>query len=328
MSENPFDDPKQSVDPFADENHASPPLLPPRPSFKSSIDISDSAPPLPARPIHRQFESMSAISEKPEKKLVPTTTKLNRRYPICDKFPKVDILQSLGKAKCSYIILTGLYVLTLTTQLKVFNLTTSENIASFNIQDTKIISINVKASRLEPTQVWIGTERGELLELDFVNGCKVDDRKVVHSASITHIINENFTMYTLDENGGLKIWNKDSTGTISLANRPRSLRISSKITNLIIHEDRIWCSVGRCVEIYNLKEDTINVFIKKIELGFGNSNISCMTFLAEQNEVYTGHDDGKITVFCLKSETKKIVVNPSIYRITSILGVGKYLQFF
>jgi hypothetical protein len=260
---------------------------------------------------------------KREAALVPVSASVNRRLPIADSLPNVEIMQSIGKTKCQSVILSGFNAATLTTMVKVWYVPSGENTCSFSLPESKLTAVNFVASRGMSRYLWVGTERGELLELDSANECRLEDRKQVHNAAVTHIVRQGFHMYTLDDNGGLKIWAPDSNGRVSLATRPRSLRIASKISAALVQASALWCASARVVEVYNLDEDASSLLLRKLEIGIGTSGISCMAKLDAMNEVYTGHEDGNVTVFCALTYTKKKIINSSFYRITSMRGVGE-----
>lgn len=306
-----------------------PPRLPPRPQDTSRPGLAP--PPLPARPTGSKS---SVISEPPplvtspttanyylkrETVLIPTTTSLNRRFPTSESIANIE---QVGKTKS--MIFSGLYAVTLNVTLRVWYLPTGENTCTFTLPDSKIYAMSFIPAR--PLLIWVSTERGELLELDISNGCKIFCKRFVHNVTVTMIWKHDVNMFTLDDNGGLKIWSASESGKCDFdEGRPRTLRIGTKYTATLTIGLRLWCIGGKTVEIYDLDESAESLLIKKHDL-IGVYNISCISSLMSINEVYVGHEDGKVSVFCSETFVKKKVIQTSSYKITSIMGVGtKYV---
>ncbi|KAJ3213790.1 hypothetical protein HDU67_002447 [Dinochytrium kinnereticum] len=171
--------------------------------------------------------------------------------------------------------------------------------------------------------LWAGLENGDIACVDTVNG-SIIDRKSVHSVAITHMIRYRGSIWSLDENGSLKIWEPDQTGTIVLGSRPRSLRIGSRQEKALIVNGKLWTSSGKTIEIYN-PEETSSIFQQKIDVGsitVGNlpvANVTALTTSADSSRVISGHKDGVIIVWDSSSYSKIALVKASSYSIASLL---------
>jgi WD40 repeat protein len=194
--------------------------------------------------------------------------------------------------------------------------------------EEKVLAVSFVSAidlELEGKYIWASIDRGELIEIDCVTGTRAA-KNLSHSAPITLILKSRSEMYTLDENGSLKIWSSDSEGRISLNNRPRSLRVQSKVCfAVVVDQSVIWTAQPKMIEVYSLDENVPNLLLKKHEVSFGIANITCITFGPELRYILTGHEDGKITIFDADTVEKIKVLQISTYKITSILVVRKHI---
>ena len=70
-------------------------------------------------------------------------------------------------------------------------------------------------------------------------------------------------MYSIDENGGVRIWLPDEHGVITFSQRPHALRIAAKPAVVILAFDSIWTSSGKIIEVYNLKDNGGSLLVKR-----------------------------------------------------------------
>eukprot|EP00842_Homolaphlyctis_polyrhiza_P003581 jgi/Hompol1/4223/HPOL_006989-RA len=149
------------------------------------------------------------------------------------------------------------------------------------------------------------------------------DRKTTHSGPITHIIRHHFTLYTLDETGGLKIWSANRDGDVLLSSTPRALRISPRQSHVIIDRNHLWAASGKRLEIINLSLDAPALVERRVDVSFSVGQISALASLPAKCEIYVGHEDGKISVFNALTFEKKRTYQVAFYRVSSLLGVNE-----
>ncbi|KAJ3098505.1 hypothetical protein HDU97_003961 [Phlyctochytrium planicorne] len=171
--------------------------------------------------------------------------------------------------------------------------------------------------------LWAGLENGEIVCVDTTSGAVID-RKSVHSVAITHMLRYRGSLWSLDENGSLKLWEPDQTGNILLGSRPRNLRIGSRQEKAVIVEGKLWTSSGRSIDIYN-PEETTSILQQKIDLGsitIGSlpvSNVTSMAVSPDASRVLTGHKSGTLILWDALSYSKLSMMKSSSYIITSII---------
>lgn len=131
-------------------------------------------------------------------------------------------------------------------------------------------------------------------------------------------------MYTIDENGGLKIWEiSQELGIVDLKGKSKSLRIQPRQLFAIVVENRLWTAALKSIDIYDLSADSQSFSCKKIEIGMGIGAITGITFLDRRQEVITSHECGKVTVYNAQTYERMYYVQLSSYKILSILAVGE-----
>ncbi|KAI8906937.1 Endonuclease/exonuclease/phosphatase [Gorgonomyces haynaldii] len=306
--QNPFADSDSSdSDQTADliqKESPRPPQLPPRPTYNAP-------PPLPQRPSAQSIRNLNEDFKIKETLFIPNTKRVNRRPPVQDRLPNVDL--SVGKQKM--IQISGEHCACLQSeQVKIVRIRSGETIVQLQekCKWTSLCFVPSKTMEDEGKYLWIGTDKGELLEID-MNG-RILDRKQAHNGPVTHIIRSGFDLITCDDNGGLKIWQCQEKCLLS--DRPRSWRISSKTQILLYVNGFLWAIAGKQIEIYHLESSSNNLLVKKFEIGFGLAAI--VQACAIQDRVYLGHDDGKISVYVNFEKQKTVVV--SAYAIKSLLA--------
>jgi hypothetical protein len=309
----------------------SPPESPMKPSSMASLSLDKTTPlfqpppPLPDRQTTSNLDDEKYGNLRIKKDIIetPDLSNVYRSPPLAEYLPTTELFQK-GQSMC--LCFSGFYCVTGLNNIRIWYIPSAENRISIPLQDAKTnllatAFVNCFDLEYEGKYLWAALDTGELIEIDTESGKKIA-KNTSHSAPITMILKSRNEMYTIDDNGGLKIWSPDQEGRISLNSRPRSLRIQSKILFAsIVDQDTIWTCQLKIIEVYSLNENVPNLLLKKLEVNFGISNITCISFVPMNREVITGHECGKITVYSADSFDKIRVIQPSSYKILSILGV-------
>jgi hypothetical protein len=314
-------------DPFQD-----PPSLPPRPKIEEVRSASNptfsrqnAAPPLPNRPILSDAKSS----------LVKAETKCDfhdvyKGAPIAEYMPNQSLFH---KGPIRSFCFSGFYSITGTGNIRVWYIPNGENVKSIMLHENKVHSVEFVTSldlEYHGKMVWAGLEKGELIQVDVETG-EIIAKSSIHSAPISHIIRARNAMYTLDENGSLKIWTPDEKGRTSLHQRPRALRIQPRQQHILIHQNWLWACAGKQVDVYNLVHDS-TLLQHRFDVGFGISNITSIVYI---DFVYIGHECGRITKYNPVTFEKVDMIQLTPYKITSMqvvqgmiwvgLGTGKIM---
>jgi WD40 repeat protein len=193
----------------------------------------------------------------------------------------------------------------------------------------KIVSIAFKpASDIndEGARLWLGNNIGELTEID------VATQSIVASKSNAHTRREIIKMYrhltemwTLDDGGTLHLWAPDSTGSPSLTNPYQSFRVPKGHTFSMVVGDELWHATGKEIRVFVPTMDgSIQFQVLQRPLSQPNAGevTSGTTIASQPDKVYFGHTDGKVSIYSRRDYTCLGVVNISVYKITTLAGVG------
>lgn len=231
---------------------------------------------------------------------------------------------------------SGMYVCTGGMQhLRLYYLPTGESIRSLSLgNEMKVSAVAfVPCSNIndEGRYIWVALEKGDIISADVQSGNSIAilERKNAHLATVMHLLRYHGSIWSLDENGGLKIWSPDDSNTtsanptrfgttLSLNNRPRSLRVGSRQERSAVAKGRLWLASGRSVEVYNPSNAT-TLFQQRMDLCGVAGNVTSFSVSLDERIVMTGHDDGRIVVWNGETCTRDRVVCVSIYKITALL---------
>ncbi|TPX70252.1 hypothetical protein SpCBS45565_g01896 [Spizellomyces sp. 'palustris'] len=311
----------------------------------NAATVFNSAPPLPARPVARAVEealeayvasaspaNMEALSVTDdrfaalrgrEKLYSPDTVHTNRRPPVAEGLPNSDLYLK-SPARC--FALSGYYACTGSEKIRVWYIPSGENMRTVSIGESKMYAMAFAPTYYmedEGRYLWVALEKGEIIEVDISVG-EIVDRRSLHSATVTHMLRYHGQLWTLDENGGLKIWSIDpERHRTTLQQRPRVIRVSSKQTVAFAANGRLWTAAGKMIEVYHPTEEASSCFQQRFDGTLTAGHVTCFAATRDGTTVFSGHDDGKITVWDAVTLVKKRIVNAGMYRVTSLLGIGE-----
>ncbi|CAH1765705.1 1343_t:CDS:2, partial [Entrophospora sp. SA101] len=252
----------------------------------------------------------------------PDIAHANRRPP---RFPGIKDIQH--KSTIRTFAIAGNFVITDSSLSRVWSLDEGTNINTISHEDSKVISMCWRPSRrVEDVgrYLWCGSQDGYLFAIDINKEKYIEINKKAHNHPIIFILRHEFQLWTIDDNGKLMIWSEDGNGCLTLKSTPKPCRITPKQTSAIIVGHCLWSSNGRVIEIFN-PFDEVDSSSKKIELEAEIGSIKCMTQTSNPSLIYIGHEDGKISVWNIRTYNKISTIIVSVYSITSLLGVGDYL---
>jgi hypothetical protein len=252
-----------------------------------------------------------------------------------------------GLNSVKHISISGPYVAVSSSDVtRVFNLKKGGGEASVwtyshphsNNDGYKVTSMEFKPLRdvnLEGLALWIGTDKGALMEFDVSNSYStgpVEKRGNVHTSSVNAILRCRLSMWTLDESGKCQVWQPTDDGSeISMMSTPRTFRVLPRWNVAFVANWRLWVGTGKQVQVYSpllLNGDAFNVTQRAIALPQGKpaGAVTCGTTLpADKDLIFVGHDDGKVSIYSQKNLVCLDVVPINIYNIVTLQGVGEYL---
>ncbi|KAL4864503.1 hypothetical protein BDV12DRAFT_176045 [Aspergillus spectabilis] len=282
----------------------------------------------PVRPAVSEVEP--AVDEPPVRTDYPDASKTNRRPPLLKQGPReintrydTRLMDVCGKHVCTTGYIT-----------RVWDLTTGEQLMSLSHGETvKCLSLAFKPGvglEDEGQRIWIGTNSGDLHEIDVATGSIVASRAYPSRREVIKILRHKKEMWTLDDEGRLLVWPPDETGVPNLQysyHNPYD-RVARGHTFSMVVGDTLWLATGKEVHVYRPNaQDDISFKVLKKPLGSHHTGevTSGAYTTKDGGRVYLGHADGKVTVYSANNYACFSVVNVSVYKINCLGIVGDNL---
>ncbi|KAF8860353.1 putative PI phosphatase group protein-like protein [Acephala macrosclerotiorum] len=259
----------------------------------------------------------------------PDASRSNRRPP----FFKQGAHEISTKYDTRILDVCGEFICTSGHLTRVWSLLDGEIVTSLaHTEGIKIVSVGFKPAadmNEEGTRVWLGNNIGELTEIDVRTQSIVTSKTNAHTRrEIIKMYRHKMEMWTLDDGGTLHLWAPDSTGAPNLTNPTQSFRVPKGHTFSMVVRDELWHATGKDVRVFVPTVDGSTQFqvLQRPLFQPNTGDITSGTTLSSQpDKVYFGHTDGKISVYSRRDYSCLGVVNISVYKITTLAGVGGYL---
>jgi hypothetical protein len=199
-------------------------------------------------------------------------------------------------------------------------------------EGVKIVSVSFKPTadiHDEGSRLWLGNSIGEIMEVDVRAQSIVASKTNAHTRrEITKIYRHKNEMWTLDDGGTLHLWGPDSTGSPSLSNPSASFRVPKGHTFSMVVGDKLWHATGKEIRIFAPSLDgnaQFQLLQRPLSQPSAGDVTSGATLSTQPDRVYFGHVDGKISIYSRIDQSCLGIVNISVYKITSLAGVGDSL---
>jgi Endonuclease/Exonuclease/phosphatase family len=278
-------------------------------------------------------EESDAIQEKNVGALTdyPDPSQANRRPPRFKRKPH-DI-HAGGKYETKLFAMCGEFVCTAGYSTRVWSLLTGELLLSIGHgETTKATSVAFKPAKdveEEGRRIWLGMNTGELHEVDIPTQSVVVTKTNAHQRfPVLRIIRHASAMWTIDEDGKWLIWPPDEDGLPSLDLTPHVCRVPKGATFTLIVGNQLWLAYGKEISIYqqNAANRTAMQVLQKPLVQMNVGDVTAGAVMSSQpDRVYFGHIDGKVTIYSRTDYSCLGIMNVSLYKISSLVGVGDYL---
>lgn len=179
----------------------------------------------------------------------------------------------------------------------------------------------------EGSTVWIGTNQGELMEVDLLTHQITPSKGSVHQRrEVIKIYRHYNELWTLDELGTLHVWGPGEDGVPDVTGNPhQSYRMPREHTFSMIVGDELWHATGKEIRIFAPTLDgrvQFQVLIRPL-LAEGAGDVTSGTLVkTHQGKVFFGHSDGKISIFSSTDYACLSVLNISTWKMNAMAGVG------
>ncbi|KAJ4377325.1 hypothetical protein N0V83_000150 [Neocucurbitaria cava] len=259
----------------------------------------------------------------------PDSSQANRRPPV---FPENTTGIPTGYETKLFAI-CGDYICTTGYVTNVWNVSNGRLLMSLSHGDTvKATAISFRPAKNvedEGKRVWLGTNTGEMHEIDIPTQSVVHTKSNAHARSVVvKIFRYASEMWSIDDDGTLHIWPADDTGCPSLQQTPNTFRIPRNHTFSIVSGAQLWIACTKEIRVYKRTEDN-NYFLQMTQGPLSQLNVGEVTSGAivssQPDRIYFGHTDGKVTIYSKKDFECLGIVNVSLYKISSLVGVGDFL---
>lgn len=259
----------------------------------------------------------------------PDATNANRRPP---RFPERPWEINTGYDTKVFTV-CGEYICTTGFITRAWNIRTGQMLVDITHQDTtKVTAIAFRPTsdgKDEGKCLWLGTKTGELLEVDIPTGSIVNSNSHAHNRKeILRIYRYGSNMWSLDDDGKLNIWKPESQGNIDLSCTPHASRVPKGHTFSLIAGGELWVAAGRDIRVFRpWKEDRSEFTVLEHPLSQPQLGeiTSGATIPNQHDRIYFGHVDGRISIYSTKQYSCVNVINLSLYKISSLVGVSDYL---
>ncbi|UKZ72738.1 hypothetical protein TrVFT333_000372 [Trichoderma virens FT-333] len=260
----------------------------------------------------------------------PDSSSTNRRPP----FIKKGCYEIQPKYDPRIFDVCGQYVCTTGPLTRVWSLLDGEQIVSLaHTEGVKATAVSFKPSAdpdQEGSKVWIGTNLGEIMEVEVPTQRILICKAGIHGKSeVTRIYRHLNEMWTVDEGGNLHVWGPDSDGEPNLNNHPhQTFKVPKGETFSMVVGDELWQATGKQLRVFAPTRDNrtaFQVLARPITVE-GAGDITCGTLMKScPGKVFLGHVDGKISIFSTSDYSCKTIVNISTWKINTLAGVGQYM---
>ncbi|QSZ34483.1 hypothetical protein DSL72_006077 [Monilinia vaccinii-corymbosi] len=276
----------------------------------------------PSTPVAREGLSFKAGE-------YPDTSHSNRRPPFFTK----GVYEISTKYDTRILDVCGEYVCTTGHVTRVWSLLDGGVVMSLaHTEGIKVVSVAFKPAaevQNEGTRLWLGNNLGDLIEVDIISGAVIATKSNAHTRreiiKIYRHINE---LWTLDDGGSLHLWAPDDTGEPNLTNPTQSYRLPKGHTFSLVVDDELWYAAGKDIRIFVPTLDgssQFQVLQRPIHQPDAGEITSGAVISSQADRIYFGHVDGKVSIYSRHDYACLGIINISVYKITSLVGVGSNL---
>ncbi|TGO31940.1 hypothetical protein BHYA_0378g00040 [Botrytis hyacinthi] len=286
---------------------------------------TDHRPPsdVPSTPVIREGLSFKAGE-------YPDTSHSNRRPPYFTK----GAYEISTKYDTRILDVCGEYVCTTGHVTRVWSLLDGGVVMSLaHTEGIKVVSVAFKPAaevQNEGTRLWLGNNIGDLVEVDISSGSIVTSKSNAHTRrEIIRIYRHLNELWTLDDGGSLHLWAADDTGEPNLTNNPsQSYRLPKGHTFSLVVDGELWHAAGKDIRVFIPTLDgssQFQVLQRPLHQPDAGEITSGAVISSQPDRIYFGHVDGKVSIYSRHDYACLGIVNISVYKITSLVGVGSNL---
>jgi hypothetical protein len=259
----------------------------------------------------------------------PDSSQANRRMPCFNIGPR----EIQVKYDTRLFDVFGQYICATGHSTRVWDLLSGELLMSVNHGEAvKVTSLAFKPAgdiRDEGSQIWLGTNTGEIQELDIPTQRVVFAKTSAHPRrEVIKIHRHANEMWTLDDEGKLHVWPPDDSGSPNLRNTHYSFRVPKGHSCSLVVGHQFWIAYGKDIRVFQPSSKPsipFNILARPMTQANLGDITSGAVVSGQADCVFFGHADGKVSIYSRNDYSCLNVVNISLYKINSLSGVGDYL---
>jgi hypothetical protein len=211
-------------------------------------------------------EGSNGVSMAPERSSTglsdyPDSSQSNRRPPTF-RLPPHEIIT---RYDTKLFALSGECLCTSGYITRAWNVATGELLMSLSHGET----VKMTAAAFKPVadvedegkRIWLGSNSGDILEVDIPNQNIVATRPAAHGRrEVLKIYRHASNMWTLDDDGRVLIWSPDHEGALTLSMTPRTFTVQRGHSFSILTGNKLWLATGKDIRVYqyDVKNETLH----------------------------------------------------------------------
>lgn len=181
----------------------------------------------------------------------------------------------------------------------------------------------------EGSRLWVGTNYGDLQEIDILTHKVIFSKVSAHSGHVVVKIHRyQNTMWTVDEEGTLLVWSQSDRGLPTLESRPTTHKVLRGHVASVVVGGQLWFATRKDIRVYRPSADESGQSNMEQQLssqaGVGEITSSAVVE-GQLDKVYFGHTDGNISIYSTTNFACLGTVNVSVYKINCLVGAGSHL---
>ncbi|KAL9610057.1 MAG: hypothetical protein Q9167_005218 [Letrouitia subvulpina] len=275
------------------------------------------------------FDSSRAVENQPQIEF-PDGSCANRRPPLSKV--GLHVIETTHDTK--FLDISGQHICASGYLTRAWDSSTGEMALSLaqNEREVRVTAMAFKPGATtdrEGSQLWLGTDYGDLQEVDIATQSISHSKPNAHSRrEVIKIYRHQNSMWTLDEEGKLYVWEPDAEGLPNLDLVPLIKRVPKGHTFSIVIEDALWLATGKDIRVFRPHSKNDNKFCATPQPLHqpGVGEVTSAAVLSSQlDRAYFGHTDGKITIYSVSNYSCMGVVNVSVYKINALAGAGSLI---
>ncbi|KAJ4024494.1 hypothetical protein NW752_003063 [Fusarium irregulare] len=295
---------------------ASAPAAPPPKAIASTPVVAARLPP--------KAEAIHHVTTYPE------ASNTNRRPP----FSKHGTYELSTKYDARSFDVCGEFICASGYMTRVWSLIDGEQIMSLQhtegVRATAVIFKPAADPREEGKRLWIGTNTGDLMEVEIATHAITQSKPNVHGRyEVTKIYRHWNEVWTLDESGTLLVWGPDETAVASISGHPtQSYKVPKGHTHSMVIGDELWHATGKEIRVFAPTVDgrtQFQVLVRPLISDNAGEVTSGTLVKSHPDKVFFGHVDGKVTIYNTKDYSCTTMLNISTWKINSLTSAGNYI---